>query len=93
MAANYRAACRARSRAEFVARMGIVVEEVTKQSYGWNCWGQTSAGRWPAAGQRSSAGYVPEAGIVRQERMKLLLVEANELLAIFSSSRRTAKSN
>ncbi len=27
MAANYRAVCRARSKAEFVARMGIVVEE------------------------------------------------------------------
>jgi four helix bundle protein len=27
-AANYRAACRARSRAEFVAKIGIVVEEI-----------------------------------------------------------------
>ena len=27
VAANYRAACRARSRAEFVAKMGLVVEE------------------------------------------------------------------
>lgn len=28
VAANYRAVCRARSRAEFIAKMGIVVEEV-----------------------------------------------------------------
>jgi four helix bundle protein len=28
VAANYRAVCRARSRAEFVSRMGIVVEEI-----------------------------------------------------------------
>src|SRR5262249_19000490 len=28
VAANYRAACRARSRAEFVAKLGIVLEEV-----------------------------------------------------------------
>jgi four helix bundle protein len=28
VAANYRAACRARSRAEFVAKLGIVVEEI-----------------------------------------------------------------
>ena len=28
VAANYRAACRARSRAEFVAKIGIVVEEI-----------------------------------------------------------------
>jgi len=27
VAANYRAACRARSRAEFIARLGIVAEE------------------------------------------------------------------
>lgn len=27
VAANYRAACRARSKAEFIARMGIVAEE------------------------------------------------------------------
>jgi four helix bundle protein len=28
VAANYRAACRARSRPEFVARLGVVVEEI-----------------------------------------------------------------
>ena len=28
VAANYRAACRARSRAEFIAKMGVVVEEM-----------------------------------------------------------------
>ncbi|HZQ67875.1 MAG TPA: four helix bundle protein [Terriglobales bacterium] len=28
VAANYRAACRARSKAEFVAKLGIVVEEI-----------------------------------------------------------------
>lgn len=28
VAANYRACCRARSRAEFVAKMGVVVEEI-----------------------------------------------------------------
>ncbi len=28
VAANYRAACRARSRAEFIAKLGVVLEEV-----------------------------------------------------------------
>jgi four helix bundle protein len=28
VASNYRAACRARSRAEFIAKIGIVVEEI-----------------------------------------------------------------
>jgi four helix bundle protein len=31
--ANYRAACRARSRAEFVAKMGIVLEEADETCY------------------------------------------------------------
>jgi len=31
--ANYRAACRSRSRAEFVARLGIVVEEADETCY------------------------------------------------------------
>ena len=31
--ANYRAACRARSRAEFVAKLGIVVEEADETQY------------------------------------------------------------
>ena len=30
VAANYRAVCRARSRAEFVSKMGVVVEEADK---------------------------------------------------------------
>ncbi|MDP2391153.1 MAG: four helix bundle protein, partial [Acidobacteriota bacterium] len=31
--ANYRAACRARSRAEFVAKLGLVVEEIDEAVY------------------------------------------------------------
>lgn len=31
--ANYRAACRARSRAEFIAKLGLVVEEVDEAVY------------------------------------------------------------
>jgi len=33
VAANYRAACRARSRAEFIARLGIVVEEADETMF------------------------------------------------------------
>lgn len=33
VAANYRAACRARSRAEFIAKLGIVEEEVDETSF------------------------------------------------------------
>ena len=31
--ANYRAACRGRSKAEFIAKLGIVVEEADESSY------------------------------------------------------------
>jgi four helix bundle protein len=31
--ANYRAACRARSRAEFVAKLGVVVEEADESAF------------------------------------------------------------
>ncbi len=34
--ANYRAACRARSNADFIAKMGIVEEEADESLYGWN---------------------------------------------------------
>ena len=33
MAANYRAACRARSRAEFIAKLGTVVEEADESAF------------------------------------------------------------
>jgi four helix bundle protein len=33
--ANYRAVCRARSKAEFIARLGIVAEEADESVFGW----------------------------------------------------------
>ena len=33
VAANYRSACRARSRAEFVAKIGVVVEEIDETTF------------------------------------------------------------
>ena len=37
VAANYRAVCRARSKAEFVAKIGVVVEESDEPFSGLNC--------------------------------------------------------
>ena len=71
VAANYRAVCRARSKAEFVAKIGIVLEEADETVF----WLE----------------MLVEAGIVRSERMEPLLKEANELLAIFAASQRTAR--
>ena len=72
MAANYRAAGRARSKAEFVAKLGVVVEESDETVF----WLE----------------LLVETTIVSKARMNGLLTEANELLAIFAASQRTAKS-
>ena len=71
VAANYRAACRARSRAEFIAKIGVVVEEADETVF----WFE----------------LLVECEIVRAATMESLLIEGNELLAIFAASHYTAK--
>ncbi|MBI1741138.1 MAG: four helix bundle protein [Acidobacteriales bacterium] len=71
VAANYRAVCRARSKAEFIAKMGIVLEEADETVFWLELLGET--------------------GIVRAQRTRDLLKEANELVAIFGASLRTSK--
>ena len=72
MAANYRAACRARARAEFIAKIGVVVEG-TDETVFW-------------------LELLVESAVVRPESIAGILKEANELLAIFAASQRTARS-
>ena len=69
--ANYRAACRGRSRAEFVAKLGIVLEEADETVF------------WLELFQ--------EGNIFPTGKLCDLLLEANELVAIFASSVRTAR--
>jgi four helix bundle protein len=69
--ANYRAACRAQSRAEFAAKISIVVEEADETLY----WLE----------------LLKESGLITSEPLAQLLREANELVAIAVSSRKTAK--
>jgi len=71
MAANYRAVGRARSKAEFVSKLGIVVEEADETVF----WLEMLA----------------DSGVVSQKKMDNMLDEANQLMLIFSASRRTAK--
>jgi four helix bundle protein len=71
VAANYRAVGRARSQAEFVAKLGVVVEEADESVF----WLEPLA----------------EGGIVSEHRLSELAVEANELVAIFVASQKTAK--
>jgi four helix bundle protein len=71
VAANYRAVCRARSKAEFISKIGVVVEEADETVF----WLE----------------MLIETKIVAGEKLAELLKEANELLAIFAASQRTAR--
>jgi len=71
VAANYRAACRARSQAEFIAKIGVVVEEADETVL----WFE----------------LLVECDIVPEGKMKGLLKEGTELLAIFAASHSTAR--
>ncbi len=71
--ANYRAACRGRSKADFVAKAGISLEEADECLY----WME----------------MLQEAGIVSADKLKDLMKEADELVAIFTASIKTAKAN
>ncbi|MEA3238883.1 MAG: four helix bundle protein [Candidatus Bipolaricaulota bacterium] len=73
VAANYRAACRARSKAEFTAKLGVVVEEADETVF----WLE----------------LLVESGVVSEEKLRGLMKEANELLAILAASRQTARKN
>jgi four helix bundle protein len=70
--ANYRAACRGKSKADFIAKAGISLEEADECLY----WME----------------LLQEAGIIPAERLKDLLKEADELVAIFTASIKTARS-
>src|SRR5437763_16911603 len=70
VAANYRALCRAKSRADFVNKTSFVEEEADESCF----WLE----------------LLIERGLVAARRVQPLLNEANELTAIFVSSRKTA---
>jgi four helix bundle protein len=71
--ANYRSACRGRSKAEFVAKINISIEEADECLY----WME----------------LLIEAGIIPEERLADLMQEADELIAIFIASAKTARTN
>jgi len=71
VAANYRAVCRSRSKAEFISKMSVVVGEADETAF----WLE----------------LLYETGIIAEARLRDLLIEANELLAIFAASLWTAR--
>jgi four helix bundle protein len=73
VAANYRATCRARSKAEFVAKIGVVLEEVDETLL----WLE----------------LISESRMLPPKRVEPLLIEADKLVAIMVTSRKSAFSN
>jgi len=72
VAANYRATCLAQSRASFISKISIVLEE-TDESFFW-------------------LEFIVDEGLMERKLVESLIKEAEELTAIFISSRKTAKS-
>ncbi|MDX6385865.1 MAG: hypothetical protein QOK48_3438 [Blastocatellia bacterium] len=70
VAANYRAACRARSKAEFISRLGVVEEEADESAL----WLE----------------LIMESQLMKKELVEPLWSEADEIVAIMTSSRKSA---
>ena len=71
VASNYRASCLAQSKAGFVAKLSIALEEADESSF----WLE----------------FIIDEGLLKMTLVESLLNEANELTAIFYSSRKTAQ--
>jgi four helix bundle protein len=69
--ANYRAACRAKSNADFIAKMGTVEEEADESAF----WLEV----------------IIESGLMKEELVKDLMDEADQIIAIIVSSINTAR--
>ena len=70
VAANYRATCLAQSKASFIAKISIVLEEADETAF----WLE----------------FIIDENLLKENLVKPLLQEAEELTAIFASSRMTA---
>ena len=71
--ANYRAACRGRSKAEFISKLGTVIEEADESAF----WLE----------------MIIEDGLLKKSLMQPLWDEASALVAIMTTSRKTAESS
>src|SRR5882762_5463187 len=70
VAANYRAACRARSKAEFISQLGVVEEEADESAL----WLE----------------LIMESQLMKKTLVEPLWTEADEIVAIMTSSRKSA---
>jgi four helix bundle protein len=79
VAANYRSACRGKSKADFVAKLGTVEEEADETGFWLEMLRDIAALRHMKVDIRTS------------EELARLLDEANQLVAIIVASRKTAR--
>jgi len=73
LGANYRGACRGRSKAEFISKLGTAIEEADESIY----WLE----------------MLIDAGMIKADKAGKLIDEANQLVAIFTASHKTASRN
>ena len=73
VAANYRATCLAQSKASFIAKISIVLEETDEAAF----WLE----------------FIIDEKLLKKNQVEPLQQEAEELTAIFASSRKTASKN
>ena len=72
-ASNYRATCRAKSKKDFIAKLGTVIEESDESCF----WLE----------------YMVATELVELRAVKTLQAESNQLVAIFTTSQKTARAN
>lgn len=73
VAANYRAACRSRSKKEFISKLSVVEEEADESMF----WIE----------------IIFESRLMKKELLEDLLNEANEIISIVISSKKTTRGN
>jgi four helix bundle protein len=71
VASNYRAACRGKSKADFIAKLGTVIEEADESEF----WLE----------------LIDRGELLESNSTQPLRAEANELVAIFTQSQKTAR--
>ncbi len=90
VAANYRAVCRAKSKADFINKLKIVEEESDESLFWLEFISDLELIHQPDLSDRIRAGKAVLAG---KKLLKDLIKEADELVSIFTAALKTSKTN
>ena len=99
VAANYRSACRGKSKADFISKLGTVEEEADESGF-WlemlrdtlELRGANDQRRTPVSGSRPDIRH-SKLDVRTSQELTRLLDEANQLVAVTVASRKTARGN